>query len=222
MKYSLWHKKTVQALGPVSDLALYLRTLVFSLVIFGLTYGYTAWMKLPNVLNKSVADTSIILIGLSMLLSGVCYFWNLFDTKIVYRKHLGLVGFAYGVIHMVLSYQAFLAFFSSATWIKGVPWAALTGLIAAVIFLIMTISSNQYSAIHLGGKVWRMVLRTGYIAVLLVMAHVIILKLSRWLTWYDNGMATPPSLSLIVTVFMAIVILLRLALWRSLKTKQSK
>jgi hypothetical protein len=93
MRYSQWHKKTVKAIGPVTETSLYLKTLVFSLVIFAITYGYTAWMKIPNVLNKSVADTSIILIGLSMLLSGVCYFWNLFDTKIVYRKHLGLVSF---------------------------------------------------------------------------------------------------------------------------------
>jgi DMSO/TMAO reductase YedYZ heme-binding membrane subunit len=222
MNYPTWHKKTIQALGPISETALYVRTLVFGLIVFGLTYAYTAKMGIPGVLNKSIADTAIILIGLSMLLSGICYFWNFFDTKIVYRKQLGLVGFGFGLVHIGLSFSALTSLLSAATWTKGIPWNWLTGVLATLIFIIMTISSNQYSAAHLGGKTWRMILRTGYLAVALILVHVVLLKSSRWLTWYQAGMKTWPSLSLIVTGFMVIVILMRLALWWSLKSKTKK
>ena len=81
-----------------SELKLYIRTSFFGLVVFAIIYGYISWLQIPGVLNKSVADTAVVLIGLSMILSGVSYFWKSFASKIVYRKHLGLIGFAFAVV----------------------------------------------------------------------------------------------------------------------------
>lgn len=219
MDYPQWHKQAVKNAQPFSEKKLYWRTLFFGLVLFAATYGYTSWLKIPGVLNKSAADTAIILIGLSMLLSSLCYFWNFVDTKIIYRKHLGLLGFAFGVAHIALSYSALLNLFKAETWQQSSLWAPLTGAVATVIFTIMALISNQFMARELGGASWRFILRTGYAAVLLVLAHVYLLKSARWITWYQGGMETPPSLSLVVSVFMVIVILMRILLWFSLKRK---
>jgi len=205
-----------------SETALYFRVGIFSLLLFGSCYAYTSFLKIPGTLNKSVADTAIILVGLSMLLSSLCYFWNFFDSVIRYRKHLGLVGFAYAIAHLVLSLSAFQALLKVETWEKGLMWPALTGVIAMVIFAIMAIISNSMMAQLLGGKVWRAILRTGYIAIIFVCVHVVLLKFPRWLTWYTSGMQTLPSLSLIVTLFMLIVLIMRVILWWSLKQPNAR
>lgn len=220
MQYSKWFSQTVNKVGPLSERQLYLRVSLFGLVIFGAMYGYISFLKLPNVLNKSVADTAVVLIGLSMLLSGVCYFWNVFDTKIVYRKHLGLIGFAFALLHLLLSWSAFLRLFEADTWESQTIWAPLTGLIALLIFAVMAAISNKFSALHLGGKVWRGILRTGYVALFFVLAHVVFLRLARWQSWLSEGMKSLPSVSLIVVGFIILVLLMRAALMISLRTKR--
>lgn len=192
---------------------LYFKTGLLSAVIFAGTFYYTKWMSVPNELNKSLADTAVVLIGLSMLISSLCYFWNSFDWSIVYRKYLGLVGFAYALAHLLLSWGPFLTITNATTWQQGRMWPVLTGLLALIIFAMMAAISNAFSARLLGGRTWRYVLRTGYVALFLVGAHVVLLKSARWLVWYQGGMKTLPSMSLLVTGFIGLVIAMRLLLW---------
>lgn len=190
--------------------------------MFGAAYTYVNWLHIPGALNKSAADTAIVLIGLSMILSGVCYFFNLFDPFIIYRKYLGLVGWAFGLAHVLLSWTTLQALFRLETWEKGLMWPALTAFIATIIFTIMALISNSRMAKLLGGKVWRSILRTGYIAVALIFLHVVLLKSGKWITWWAEGMKSAPSLSLLVSIFMLIVLLMRLALWIALTYKNRK
>jgi DMSO/TMAO reductase YedYZ heme-binding membrane subunit len=205
-----------------TEASIYAKVLAFGLVIFGGLYAYTSWMGTPNVMNKSVADASIVLIGLSMWLSSLSYFLNIFDPLIKYRKHLGLIGFAFGVVHIGLSFSALLRLFDPVVWQQGAMWPALTGLLATIIFTIMTLISNRLMMTKLGVMLWRGILRMGYIAVALVSAHVILLKSARWMTWFEGGMNTLPSTSLMVTVFMAVVILMRLVMWIRIATTSRK
>lgn len=205
---------------PPSELSLYLRVLVVSALIFGGFYAYTTWLQIPNVLNKTAADTSIFLMGMSMLMSSIGYFGKRLDSWVRYRKHLGLVGFAFGLAHWFLSWGAFQNLLKAETWQKGAMWPALTGLLALGIFTVMALISNSQAARLLGGKWWRFILRSGYLAVILVWLHVVLLKSGRWVTWYENGMKTLPSLSLLVTVFMTVVLVMRVVLWIATRRKQ--
>lgn len=214
------HDRVVKKAGVISESQLYWRVLVLGVLLFSLFFSYTSWMGIPGALNKAVADTAIVLIGLSMLLSSLCYFWDFVDTKIVYRKHLGLIGYAFGLVHIGLSFGMFQRLFSLDAWIQDPLWPAITGFIATVIFTGMALISNSFSARILGGKVWRWFLRTGYVAVAFIWLHVYLLKSSRWISWWADGMQRPPSLSLLVTLFMTIVILMRIALWWSLRRKK--
>jgi len=219
MTYPKWHSKIVKKVGVISENKLYIRVIVFSLFILALTYFYLTNQDARSPLNKAVADTSIILIGLSMLLTSLCYFWDFVDTKIIYRKHLGLVGFAYAIFHVALSYSGVLSLFKIETWQKGTYWPLFTGAIALGIFSVMALISNKYAGIKLGGVGWRNTLRTGYAAVALIWLHVFLLKSARIVSWYNDGMKTPASTGLIVLVFMAIVIIMRVLLWISLWEK---
>ncbi len=216
-------KKSAQKLKvPPSDLSLYLRTLIAGAITFGLTYGYTSAMGIPNVINKSAADTAILLMGFSMLLSSLCYFWNFFDHLIVYRKHLGLIGFAFGIAHIALSFSMLTGLLQPSTWQNGAMWPGLTGVIATVIFTVMAIVSDRNIAMLIGGKLWRPILRTGYIAVIFIWLHVVLLKSGRWITWYNGGMKTLPSMSLLVTIFMVIVLVMRILLEVSIRGKKKR
>lgn len=206
----------------VSEIQRYFRVKIFGLIIFALAYFFTSSQNIPNALNKAVADTAIILMGLSMILSSICYFFNFLSFSMVYRKHLGLIGFAFSLVHLWLSLGAFWKLFEAQTWQQGTFWPALSGLLAIVIFGVMSLISNQFSATLFGGRVWKMMLRTGYIAMIFVLAHVILLKMARWQTWYDGGMKTLPSMSLIVAGVIILFLFIRLLLSISLRTRNSK
>ncbi len=197
---------------PKSEWYLYLHTFVLGVILFTGIFFYTTWLKIPNPLNKTVADVAAILIGLSMLLSSVCYFWNYWDAAIVYRKHLGLVGFALAIVHLLLSWDVFLGLFRFVTWQSNGLYPVLTAFLATVIFTVMAAISNELAARVLGYW-WRIILRTGYLALALVLIHVVLLKGTRWVTWWEEGASRPPSASLLVSLFMVIVIVMRGCLW---------
>lgn len=206
-----------------SELELYLRVVVLSVAIFAACYIYTTLLNIPGVVNKSVADTSIILIALSMWVSSLNYFFNAFDSKIVYRKQLGLVGFAFGVAHIILSFSAFQMLFNLTTWTSGRAWAPLAGFLAALIFLMMTYISRRSQMLAIGVMRWRTLLRTGYIAMLLVWLHVVLLKYPRWVSWYKDGIRTLPSISMLESIFILLVVFMRVLMWWRIRaTAKSK
>lgn len=200
----------------------YLQVTILGLIIFGLSYVYTDSMQISHSLNKATADTAVWLIGFSMILSGMCYFWDFLDSKIIYRKYLGLIGFAFAIAHIVLSFSALLRLFEIETWQNGLFLPALTGLIATMVFTVMAAISNSFSASHLGGKMWRQILHTGYYALILVFVHVGALKLRYWIPWINQGMKTLPSSSLVVSVFIVVVVLMRIAVALSVRTHLNK
>lgn len=204
------------------DWPLFLKTGIFGLVLFALSYSYSHWMKIPGELNKSMADTAILLIGLSMVLGSVSYFWKSFVWALVYRKYLGLIGFAFGVAHLLLSWGAFLSLLNISTWQQGKMWPVLSGAIALIIFAIMTAVSNSFLVRRLGTVNWKRILQMGYVAILFVLLHVVLLKSGRWVTWYQGGMKTLPSLSLVVTLFIVLVVVMRISLEWSLRRKKLK
>lgn len=205
-----------------SDNMMYVQTIVLGIIFAVALYYYTVWLKIPNPLNKSVADTSIILIGLSMTMASVCYFWNIFDRFIVYRKHLGIIGLLFGIAHIYLSFGFLQKLFVLETWKNGAMWPQLTGLLAALIFIVMALISPSAIAEKIGGKLWRRVLQFGHVGVVLIWLHVYLLKFGRIMQWYTGGMKTPPSASAIILAFMTIVIVLRVALWVALLRKKAR
>jgi DMSO/TMAO reductase YedYZ heme-binding membrane subunit len=223
MPFVKWHRQTIKKIPKVeTDLQRYVKVTTLSLVVFGASYGYLSWMGIPGTVNKAVADTSVIFICLSMLLSSICYFWNFADTKIVYRKHLGLVGFGYAVVHLLLSLPALKQLTNPQAWQSGAVYPVLAATVATIIFTVMALISNNYAAKELGGIWWRRILRTGYLGLIFALAHVALLKMSRWVTWWQEGTSRPPALSLIVSVLIVITLVSRLILEVSLRRKTAK
>ena len=203
------------------------RVFVFSMIVFAAVMAYQIFLHnadiaFARVLNRSTADTAMILIGLSFALSGICYFWDFADTKIMYRKDLGLWGFYFGVAHLAISLirtplSRYLADDRIASFSLGV--------VGIVIFAIMASVSNRYAVRELGGLWWRRVLRTGYIAYAAAIAHFILKNTDRWMGWmtsHDPARALFPPFSLITVLFATSIIVLRLALWSRTSSAKSK
>lgn len=215
-----------------------LHTAWVSLLLFVFTYGYlmlTEPATLPVTANKASANTAMILIGLSFALSGLCYFWNFIDTKIVYRKYLGLAGFAFGLAHAVMSLIYYLVmkprgYESSPLYVLDHVWdyggfvisnlyAFALAVIALLIFAMMTAISNQYAIHELGGVWWRRLLRVGYVAYILATLHFLIKNIPEWQVMFATPEPELPPLNFMIFLLVCGVIGLRLALGYSLWKK---
>jgi DMSO/TMAO reductase YedYZ heme-binding membrane subunit len=208
-------------LKSTSEMTLYLRVLILGILVCAACYFYTTFNKIPSTFNKSVADTSVILMGLSMVLSSVCFFWDRFDSFIIYRKQLGLIGFGFGLLHVGLSWEALEKLFLPTTWATPAYQPILAGVLGLIIFSMMALISNQFAAHKLGGRNWRYLLRTGYLAMFFIWIHVVLLKMVRWMAWYKGGMKTLPSISLMISLFIIVILVMRGALAFSLYRKRA-
>lgn len=219
-------KKTILPPG----IKLWLKTSGFSLVVFGLASLYIYLQKGRYELfeiNQAVAGTAVFLIGGSLALSGICYFWDFLDSKIIYRKHLGIAGFAFGLVHALIiliplqdrfSFPGY--YFQDASHLL-VFSAAVT---AVVLFALLTAISNRYAIQELGGKRWRLILRYGgYAGLIFTLIHFGVNQYPRWISWYQSGATIWPPISLLEFIFGVLVLALRLILWLALlKAKKNQ
>jgi DMSO/TMAO reductase YedYZ heme-binding membrane subunit len=152
-----------------SEKHLWLDSISVGFLVFALSllYVYIEYDVLNiRMVNKALAWSGLIMIGLSFALTGLNYFWNGFSDKIIYRKHLGLVGFWLAVSHTVLT------IFRSGVHIN-LPF--ILGVSALVIFAMMAVISNQYAVHEVGGVMWKKLLRVGYAGLVLAALHAIFL-----------------------------------------------
>lgn len=200
----------------LGEVFLWEKTLLLSVFVFIIIFGYQYLISGKYSLysiNSAIASTSMILIGLSFALSGICYFWNFADSKIIYRKYLGIVGFAFAASHSILSFFLYpkgspLAYFLSDS--RVVPF--FFGVSALLILLMMTLISNRFSIQKLGGKLWRNLLHLGYLAYFFVILHIIFLNA-------DSFKKILPPTFFIIIILAILVLLLRFALY--LKTRKT-
>lgn len=205
-----------------SDRRLYAETIVYSIIVFFVVFGYYLVLTpevTVRVINRIIADLSFIMIGFSLMLSSVCYFWDFADKFIIYRKHLGLVGFGYMIIHVAISlfysgYFPLISYYLSDSRIMSFTTAAL----ATVIFFIMALISNRTSIQKIGPKRWKALMRIGYIGYALALFHFAQKGLPAWGFWFTGKGALFPAFSLLVFLMGVVILVMRIALW--IKTRQ--
>src|SRR3989344_2696076 len=149
-------------------LQLWVRIIIFSILVFGLVIGYlylTGGYGFLIVANQAAGETGLLVMGLSMALSGLSYFWNFADRFIQYRRYLGVVGFGFALYHGLYSFanyfisenggarfDLFYNFPVLGTMVSNI-WAFSFGLTALLIFAGMAAVSNN-QGMRLLGKWW--------------------------------------------------------------------
>ncbi len=168
-----------------------------------------------RVINRCLADTGLLLIGLSFAGSGVAYFWNFADDKVGYRKYIGLVGFWAMVLHSVISLfllplpVRYPHFYQRPENVGAFIFAML----ALLFFTMMTVVSTQWALKQLGPSEWRAILHTGYLAYVFTILHATLRSMADWQDWVSHPVPWLPPLSIFTALFALTVLMLRSALW---------
>lgn len=170
-------------------------------------------------LSVGFAAAAAFCIGFSFALSGMSYYFNFLDREIAYRKNLGLVGYFLALIYSFLLLivnpeRYFFGFFEnilSADFILG--------LLAMGILSLMAIVSNNFVMRKIGAHAWRFILRLGYFAYFLLILRAVILEGEDWFSWLQRFDSLPPP-RLLVSIFAAFVIALRISMEFSMRSKR--
>ncbi len=206
---------------PPDITTLWLQTFVFAVALYGFSVVYSVLYlgELSFVgLSESVAFTSGILIGCSFALSGLSFFLDVFDTKLKYRKMLGITGY-----FCALTYSISLFFRDTDRYWTNLSSSlkdidVLLGLGAMAILTFMALISSNW-AVKMFGKNWRTLLRAGYIAYLLLIIRAFYLEEAIWTQWFlsRNSLAPP---RLVLTFFALLVLYLRVFLEFGIRLKK--
>jgi len=122
--------------------------------------------------------------------------WKTFSPKLEYRKPLGLFGYYFAIIHILLS---LLIVPGETLGSNGL--SLFFGMVAILIFTLVASTSMMKSIEAHGFERWQKIQRTGYLAFLFVIFHFVIL---------ENGEFIGRQLGQITLVFASLVLLARL------------
>lgn len=156
-------------------------------------------------ISKSLAGTSALLFGFSFALSGFCYWWDFLDTKIAYRKQLGLVAYflalSYSLSLLILDPHKYLFGFFKNLFTADV----LLGTISMTIFTFLALISTDKMMMKIGPKKWRYALRFGYLAWLLLALRAYVIEQDLWMAYLKSFEGFPPPRLLLSLYVLAIL-----------------
>ncbi|MEK6982645.1 MAG: ferric reductase-like transmembrane domain-containing protein [Candidatus Micrarchaeota archaeon] len=151
------------------------KTLQFEKVITVLSFSDT---KLSlNELNKITALGAIGIIAIVFMLGPLSKFFpKIFAHYLIYRKPVGLIGFAFALIHSVYSAYVFYSFNLDKIISGGriIPFTA--GLLSLFIFFLMAVTSTESAVKKLGYKNWKVLQTFGYIGLLFAVVHFFVIE----------------------------------------------
>lgn len=168
--------------------------------------------------NKSLATSTVFLLGIVLLLGPLSRLFTLFDHVLKYRKELGVVTFFTGVTHVYLSMFP-LARRGPWGFYMSQPISAYAGLIGLLIMFALLILSFSSVERAIGMRLWWKLQYWGArIAFLLTAIHFIVLKRSGMAEWMVSrggetgvGALWLPPLSILAAVFTVFVLAVRIS-----------
>lgn len=208
---------------------LWLNSLLIMFGVNGFFYLYVILLDGPFTLisfAKVMAGTANFLFAASLSLSSLGYFFDFLDSKVVYRKYFGLLGYfsalAYTLLLPVLQPERYWYGFFENFWTSDF----LLGLSAMAIFTMMAVISNDRAMMAIGPVRWRNLLRLGYIAFFLLVVRAMMnesnaigadLRPEMWGEYLRSFDTLPPP-RLLFSIVGTSVVVLRLAVefdkWR--------
>ncbi len=204
----LWQPTTAKWFAVVFGAAL-----VYAIARFHLA-GAVEWRHFPLfILNKATSLAAVMFVGSSYLIGKIIH-WHDDDKalRLVVIKFCGLTGFFLAAIHALFSLSLltpayYAKYFDAGGRLNLQGELALSvGVIALFLLMSPAITTLPMMPKALGGQRWKRAQRLGYVALVLVVVHLVVLGLKGWLApkgWH-GGL---PPISL-VAVLAALVPLL--------------
>ncbi len=209
----LWQPTTARWFAAVFGGAL-----VYAIVRYHLA-GDVAWSHFPLfILNKATSLAAVVFVACSYLIGKIIR-WHDHDKalRLVVIKFCGLMGFFLAGIHALFSVSLLTPAYYAKYFdpdgrlnLQG-ELALSVGVVALFLLMSPAITTLPMMPKALGGKRWKRSQRLGYLALILVVVHLVALGLEGWLApsgW--NGGLPPISL---VAVLAALIPLLVKRKW---------
>jgi DMSO/TMAO reductase YedYZ heme-binding membrane subunit len=156
-------------------------------------------------ISKALAGTSALMFAASFSLSGFCYWWDFLDTKIGYRKYLGLIAYwlavTYGLSLLIINPDKYLFHLTDNLFTADV----LLGGISMFIFTFIAIISRDKIMLAMGPHKWRYTLRLGYLAWLLLALRAWFVEKELWLEYIESFSGFPPPRLLLSLLVIAVI-----------------
>jgi len=178
--------------------------------------GDVAWRHFPlSILNKIVSLAAVFFVGASYLIGKVIR-WYDDDPKLrlVVIKFCGLLGLFLAAIHALMSVLLMTpSYFGKYFEANGKmnlqgELGMAVGVVALFFLLSPAITTLPTMPKALGGWRWKRSQRVGYLALLLVSVHLVVLGLKGWLTPQAWTAGMPP-VSLVAFVAAVIPLLVK-------------
>jgi len=199
---------------------------IIFLIVFIVTFSYSILRynilkqvpvdQIPlYIFNKAISLTSVIIIVFSFILGPLARFWpNKFVPKLYFRKYLGVLGFGIAALHAFISLLIFnLSYYPRFFLEDGKlnltgELSMLFGILAIFIFSAVATTSLPSVEKLMHPKQWKFVQRLGYLALILVLFHLVVMGWGGWI----NTAGWPSGLlpiSLIAAGVIILVLILR-------------
>lgn len=196
-KVNMWGTATYLAAGIYS---------VLVIVTYFLDGSFTIL-----TLSKALGGTAALLLAASFALSGFCYYWNFLDTKIGYRKYLGLMGYWFALLYSFSLFvvdpdRYFFGFFENFFSVDF-----MLGLTAMALFTFMALISNDAAMRAMGPHTWRRSMRVGYLAWFLLALRAYFIENALWVHWFLTLRGFPPP-RMLLSALVVLVILFRISI----------
>jgi DMSO/TMAO reductase YedYZ heme-binding membrane subunit len=169
--------------------------------------GDVEWRHFPVfILNKATSLAAVIFVAASYLVGKIIH-WYDHDKRLrlVVIKFCGLMGFSLAAIHALLALSIwnpayFAKYFDDVGQLNLQGELGMAAGVVALFFLTSpAISTLPMMPKALGGKRWKRAQRMGYVSLVLVVVHLVVLGLKGWL----KPQAWPaglPSISLLAFI----------------------
>ena len=208
-------------------------------VVFGASLAYAIvryhfagdveWRHFPLfILNKATSLAAVMFVASSYLVGKIIH-WHDHDKalRLVVIKFCGLTGFFLAAIHAFFSLSlltpAYYAKYFDASGrlnLQG-ELALAVGVIALFFLMSPAITTLPMMPKALGGQRWKCAQRAGYIALSLVVVHLVVLGWKGWLApkGWQGGL---PPISLIAVVAALIPLLVKRKLAREKRERKER
>jgi DMSO/TMAO reductase YedYZ heme-binding membrane subunit len=205
-------------------------SLLYAIVRYHLV-GDVAWRHFPLfILNKATSLASVVFVACSYLIGKIIR-WHDDDKalRLVVIKFCGLVGFFLAGIHALFSVclltPAYFGKYFEASGqlnLQGELGMAV-GVLGLFFLMSPAITTLPMMPKAIGGKRWKRSQRVGYLALILVVAHLVVLGLKGWLAPRGWPAGLPPiSLLALVAALVPLVIKRKLSQERRTLEDQSQ
>ncbi len=202
-------------------------SLVYAIIRYH-SAGDVAWRHFPLfILNKATSLAAVVFVSCSYLVGKIIH-WHDHDKalRLVVIKFCGLMGFFLAGIHAFLSLSLlspayYAKYFDEAGRLNLQGELAISvGVIALFFLMAPAIMTLPMMPKAVGGKRWKRGQRAGYLTLILVVVHLVVLGLKGWLAPRGWQAGIPP-ISLVAVVAALVPLIVKRKLIHDKKVREN-